>query len=295
MDITDLTIEDKLNIIIDYFNIVNKIIDNYEQDSDSVDSEDEKNDEVSDAIHHAEANYNDELKKQIFLIAYHATNFQRKNHISFNRIEELWDLYLNNGILNYLTRAEEEALNYLKALDEIQNAVDDTFDMNKLFELFSIVMGNKGGNFTFRNYNTNISDNGCAPTDFSKIEEKVNDLFKIIDIFIGDDIKKAIYIHAEIAKIHPFTDGNGRTSKLVLNLFLLKCGSIPIYIPVEEKDYYFSLLDIFKREKNLEPLDQYIKHLIYRQFNDFFLNTDDMSCDEIIETFYEEEDDEDYD
>lgn len=36
----------------------------------------------------------------------------------------------------------------------------------------------------------------------------------------------AAYLHAELVRIHPFIDGNGRTSRLLMNLYLLKSGFV---------------------------------------------------------------------
>ena len=40
-------------------------------------------------------------------------------------------------------------------------------------------------------------------------------------------------LHAIFACIHPFIDGNGRTSRLLLNLELMKDGFPPIVIKAE--------------------------------------------------------------
>ena len=34
----------------------------------------------------------------------------------------------------------------------------------------------------------------------------------------------AAYLHDELVRIHPFIDGNGRTSRLLMNLYLLRNG-----------------------------------------------------------------------
>ena len=55
-------------------------------------------------------------------------------------------------------------------------------------------------------------------------------------------IIKAALLHGELVKIHPFVDGNGRTSRLVMNLSLMKSGYLPIIIKKDKKlDYYNSL------------------------------------------------------
>ncbi len=57
-----------------------------------------------------------------------------------------------------------------------------------------------------------------------------------------DAIKQYTMIHAAIAHIHPFWDGNGRIARLVANLPLLKAGFLPIVIPSERRREYIQLL-----------------------------------------------------
>lgn len=49
-------------------------------------------------------------------------------------------------------------------------------------------------------------------------------------------------IHAAIAHIHPFWDGNGRIARLLANLPLLNSGLPPIVIPNENRRQYIQLL-----------------------------------------------------
>jgi Fic family protein len=56
-------------------------------------------------------------------------------------------------------------------------------------------------------------------------------------------VTRGAMLHAIFVGIHPFIDGNGRTSRLLLNLELLKEGFPPIVIKVENRlDYYEALV-----------------------------------------------------
>lgn len=55
-------------------------------------------------------------------------------------------------------------------------------------------------------------------------------------------IEHVIRIHHRITKIHPFGDGNGRTSRAFMNLQLVVAGFTPLYIGVEHKDEYVDAL-----------------------------------------------------
>ncbi|MCD8500667.1 MAG: Fic family protein [Bacillaceae bacterium] len=50
-------------------------------------------------------------------------------------------------------------------------------------------------------------------------------------------------LHSKFDGIHPFIDGNGRTSRLLLNLELMKDGFPPIVIKVENRLAYYESLD----------------------------------------------------
>ncbi len=56
-------------------------------------------------------------------------------------------------------------------------------------------------------------------------------------------VVRGAMMHAIIVGIHPFIDGNGRTSRLLLNLELMKSGYPPIIIRVENRLAYYNALD----------------------------------------------------
>lgn len=56
-------------------------------------------------------------------------------------------------------------------------------------------------------------------------------------------IVRGAMLHALFVGIHPFIDGNGRTSRLLLNLELMKEGYPPVIIRVENRLTYYEALD----------------------------------------------------
>lgn len=56
-------------------------------------------------------------------------------------------------------------------------------------------------------------------------------------------IVRAAKLHAIFVGIYPFIDGNGRTSRLLLNLELMKDGFPPIVIKMENRLAYYEALD----------------------------------------------------
>ena len=60
----------------------------------------------------------------------------------------------------------------------------------------------------------------------------------------GDDEKIAIITasHIEFEKIHPYSDGNGRTGRMLMNFLLLREGIAPLIIKGADREIYIRLL-----------------------------------------------------
>ena len=64
--------------------------------------------------------------------------------------------------------------------------------------------------------------------------------------------------------IHPFADGNGRSTRAFMNVQLVRAGLSPLYILVEEKSDYVKALEIADTEGNYDPLYEVIIKVILR-------------------------------
>ena len=56
-------------------------------------------------------------------------------------------------------------------------------------------------------------------------------------------VKLAADAHYEFAKIHPFVDGNGRTTRLLMNLLLLQHDYPLTVIPADQRAAYITAMD----------------------------------------------------
>ena len=54
---------------------------------------------------------------------------------------------------------------------------------------------------------------------------------------------QAAELHYNLAAVHPFSDGNGRTARLMMNDFLLRRGYPLTIIPVEHRGEYLAALE----------------------------------------------------
>ena len=71
-------------------------------------------------------------------------------------------------------------------------------------------------------------------------------------------VERGAMLHAIFVGIHPFIDGNGRTSRLLLNLELMKAGFPAVVIKVENRLAYYEALDKSHTTKNYHDFIQLI-------------------------------------
>ena len=96
----------------------------------------------------------------------------------------------------------------------------------------------------YRNENVTIKGAIHIPPDFVKVPELMEKLilnYKTWNKY--HPIVQATLLHGELVKIHPFVDGNGRTSRLIMNLDLMKHGFNPVIIKKENRLQYYEALD----------------------------------------------------
>ena len=105
----------------------------------------------------------------------------------------------------------------------------------------------------YRQENNMITGAEFETVDYSQVVQSIINLDSVVrELLLNIDtleysefIEKTVAIHHRITVIHPFRDGNGRSSRAFLNwMFRLK-GIPPIYIKFPEKDdYYDGLKDV---------------------------------------------------
>ena len=83
-------------------------------------------------------------------------------------------------------------------------------------------------------------------------------------------VERAARVHSDFVKIHPFVDGNGRTSRLLMNLELLKSGYPAAVLPVERRLEYYAALDQDHAHNNPEPFVALIADIVKESFIPYF-------------------------
>ena len=81
-----------------------------------------------------------------------------------------------------------------------------------------------------------------VPPNAVKVPELMGELFDRTTA--SHAVAEAARLHHGLASIHPFSDGNGRTARLVMNLTLLRAGYPPVSLSPDHRATYYSALEV---------------------------------------------------
>jgi Fic family protein len=197
-------------------------------------------------------------------MAYNSANIEG-NTIT---IDETRLMLLDNIVPNFKRRVTlreiDEILNLRTAWDYMMQRADERITIGMMHELHNCVMQNivhEAGEFK----KTQNMVNGELTTPPEKTPTEI--LYLLDNLYSGsiafaqttkEKIRAAVAFHITYEKIHPYSDGNGRTGRLLLNHVLLFQGIAPFVIRGEDKDYYFRCL----REYDEKGLTEYAMECI---------------------------------
>ena len=141
-----------------------------------------------------------------------------------------------------------EAINHEKAILYLEDLVKDKqpiteWNIKNIHQLILKEIDNENAG-RYRKENVTIKGATHIPPDFVKVPELMEKLILNYETWNKyHPIIQASLLHGELVKIHPFIDGNGRTSRLIMNLDLMNHGYNPVIIKKENRLEYYEVLD----------------------------------------------------
>lgn len=159
----------------------------------------------------------------------------------------------------------QKAFRYVKAC--IANQV--VLDEKTVKDIHAMLMENILVGGVYRNVDVYISGAQHTPPSPNEMYRQVKDFYADL-LWKGEhlnSIELSAWTHAEFVKIHPFPDGNGRTSRLIMNYQLMAQGFPPISIAKENRLDYFNTLESYAVEGNLAPFADMIAVLEEQQLD----------------------------
>ena len=219
------------------------------------------------------------LKRQALLRNTHSSTAIEGNKLTIEQVEILADG--RNVIATDKDR--QEVLNYIRALGKIPAyAKGGEVTKETLLDMHSVVtkdvLRDPSGCGVFRNRQVYVGKRIFDGTGFRQVIEymppETEEVPGLVDEFLtwlnNDKAKKlnpvllAGIVHYEVARIHPFIDGNGRTARLFATLILYLSGfdhrrlfAFDDYYDRDRNGYYVALKTVDKEKRDLTKWLQY--------------------------------------
>lgn len=194
--------------------------------------------------------------------------------------EQMMNVDLKNAYLHAFKIASEKPIYTPQLLQHLSAIV-----MRRTGSEYSTIAGqfdsSKG---EFRLCNVSAGIGGRSYLAYNKVPRAVDDFCK----WLNDEIAKvdrknvaACYrlsfeAHFRLVSIHPWVDGNGRTTRLVMNMLQRQLGLIPSIVRKEDKgEYIQSLVDSRENDDSTIVQDTMLRHHIanlYRRISEYQQN-----------------------
>lgn len=165
-----------------------------------------------------------------------------------------------------------EVANHAKAFAYVKKCVANNLPLDELItkDIHALLMENIIFGGIYRNVEVRITGAGFNPPSPNEMYRNIKDFFANLSYHPKlNPIELAAYTHAEFVKIHPFVDGNGRTSRLIMNYQLMINGYLPVSISKERRLEYFEALEAYAVFNNLRPFADMIAELEMKRLDEY--------------------------
>lgn len=166
-----------------------------------------------------------------------------------------------------------EAVNHRKAFRYVKGCIRENLPLNEKIvkDIHALLMENIMVGGVYRSVEVYISGARHTPPSPSRMYRQIKDFYADLS-WKGQELNQielAAWTHAEFVKIHPFSDGNGRTSRLIMNYQLMSEGFPAISVAKEDRLEYFKALDAYAAEGSLQPFADLTAGLVDRQLEQY--------------------------
>ena len=165
-----------------------------------------------------------------------------------------------------------EVVNNHKATLYVEKCVADGTPLDEKIakDIHAIINENIIVGGVYRNEVVAISGASFRPPAGQKMYHEIKNFFADLPYRTDlNPIELAAWTHAEFVRIHPFVDGNGRTSRQIMNYQLMLGGFPPISISAKNALAYYEALDKYGSEKDLQPFTEFVAALVEQRLDEF--------------------------
>lgn len=234
------------------------------------DTESEKLQDLKEVYHKWYGKLNlDEIKKyeEEFIVRFtYNTNAIEGNRLSLRETS----MILTENIIPAGATPNDynEALNSKECYEFIKNYTGE-FNQKFLLKIHGLLTKNTNCKIVgkYRDHDVRISGSDWIPPSFEKIREEMRKIFqwyyferkKLHPAELGS------ILHNKLVRLHPFSDGNGRTSRVIMNWILMKNKFPLFYVELRDKIHYYEAIEEGDKG-NDEVIVHYIASVLMHQY-----------------------------
>lgn len=160
-------------------------------------------------------------------------------------------------------REHAEANNHKEAIEYVEDLIKEDIPFNQriIKDIHAIVLQGIDRSLAgkYRNTPALITGANHTPPSPELIQDEMD---RLVEWYEDNEqlhpVEKASLLHAKFVNIHPFGDGNGRTSRLLMNFELMKAKYPPITIEKDDRFKYYEVLDVSGAEGDFDPFIEFV-------------------------------------
>lgn len=187
-------------------------------------------------------------------------------------LSDVEDVLFDHKVLSNRTAIEQtEARNHQAALywlldklasDGKKFRITEELILGLHVRLMNGIIGDAG---QYRNHSVRIMGSRIVLANWQKVPQLVQQLTeRQVEDSSTDSIQSLAKLHAAFEQIHPFSDGNGRTGRLLLLAQALSIGLTPPLVLKERRAAYYKYLEIAQTTGDHQPLEFFVAEAISR-------------------------------
>lgn len=163
-----------------------------------------------------------------------------------------------------------EVTNHSKAIDFVQSLVSkpeiNEVDVKNLHAIILDRIDPENAGY-YRRGAVRISGTDYMPPNAVKVPALIQRVYQMLNSKEGEPIETAAQIHQKFVDIHPFIDGNGRTARLLLNLYLMRNGYPPVIILRAERKKYIRTIMQARIENDVSHFANFVAKAVERSLD----------------------------
>jgi Fic family protein/DNA-binding XRE family transcriptional regulator len=210
---------------------------------------------------------NPDIRDQFILkLTYHSNGIEGSTLTEPDTAAILFD---NVALPNKSLTEQLEAKNHQVALNYVFNHVYEKgkIDENLVRKLHGILMnGIRPDAGVYRNHAVRILGVNLPTANYMSIRTLMPDVMSRITKKATDIIALSAQVHSTFEQIHPFSDGNGRVGRLLMNAMLLGANSAPAIIRQDDKQLYYAYLYKAQTEGDHSQLEDFLCESVFEGF-----------------------------